>query len=135
MVYHPRHLNAYSCHILCWNYTCVCIRFDTTYTCRRRPYRRQRSSCFHTILYQNYVDQEQKNPPRRDLAIQQDAKMLQFFLELLQVAGGDLNISKCACFTVFHRWICGRASLLKIQDPHPLMTITHPHTGEIKNID
>jgi hypothetical protein len=30
-------------------------------------------------------------------------KMLQFFLELLQVAGGHLNISKCACFAMFHR--------------------------------
>jgi hypothetical protein len=61
-------------------------------------------------------------------------KMLQFFLELLQVAGGDLNISKCACFTVFHRWCGGRSSLLKIKEYHPLMKITHPHTGEIKNI-
>jgi hypothetical protein len=62
-------------------------------------------------------------------------KMLQFFLEILQVAGGDLNISKCACFTVFHRWSGGHASLLKIKDSHPIMTITHLHTGEIKTID
>jgi hypothetical protein len=62
-------------------------------------------------------------------------KMLQFFLEFLQVPGGDLNISKCAYFKVFHRWIGGRASLLEIQDFHPLMTSTHPHYGEIRNID
>jgi hypothetical protein len=61
-------------------------------------------------------------------------KMLQFFLELIQVASGDLNISKCDGFTVFHRWCGDRASLLKIKSSHPLMTITHPHTGEIKNI-
>jgi hypothetical protein len=61
-------------------------------------------------------------------------KILQFFLELLQVAGGDLNISKRACFTVFHRWSGGRASLLKIQESHPLVTVTHPHSGEIKTI-
>jgi hypothetical protein len=29
-------------------------------------------------------------------------KKLQFFLELLQVIGGDLNISEGACFTLFH---------------------------------
>jgi hypothetical protein len=39
-------------------------------------------------------------------------EMIQFFLELLQVAGVDLNIYKCACFTVFHRWKGGCATLL-----------------------
>jgi hypothetical protein len=29
-------------------------------------------------------------------------KILHFFLELLQVVGCDLNISICACFTIFH---------------------------------
>jgi hypothetical protein len=38
-------------------------------------------------------------------------KILQCFLELLQVAGGDLNIAKCACFTVFHRWSGGKEQL------------------------
>jgi hypothetical protein len=61
-------------------------------------------------------------------------KMLQFFLELLQVAGGDLNISKCPCFTVLHRWCGCRATLLKRKASHPLLTITHPRTGEIKKI-
>jgi hypothetical protein len=61
-------------------------------------------------------------------------KILQFFLELPQVAGGDLNIEKCACFTVFHRWTGSKATLLKIQDSHPLMKITHAHYGELKTI-
>jgi hypothetical protein len=61
-------------------------------------------------------------------------RMIKFFLELLQVAGGDLNISKCACFTVFHRWKGGRATLLRTHDSHPPMTITHPSTGEVKRI-
>jgi hypothetical protein len=61
-------------------------------------------------------------------------KILQFFLEPLQVAGGDLNIAKCACFTVFHLRTRGKATLIKIQDSHPIMTITHPHSGEIKTI-
>jgi hypothetical protein len=61
-------------------------------------------------------------------------KILQFFLELLQVAGGNLNISKCACFTVFHPWSGGKATLNKIHDSHPIMTITHPIYGELKTI-
>jgi hypothetical protein len=60
--------------------------------------------------------------------------MIQFFLELLQVAGGNLNISKCACFTVFHHWKGGCATLLCAHDSHPTMTITHPSTGEVKLI-
>jgi hypothetical protein len=48
-------------------------------------------------------------------------KMIQFFLELLQVAGTDLNISKCACFTAFRRWKGGRATLLRTHDSHPVM--------------
>jgi hypothetical protein len=61
-------------------------------------------------------------------------KMIQFFLELLQVSGGDLNISKCACFTVFHRLKGGRAMLLQTHGSHPTMNITHPSSGELKNI-
>jgi hypothetical protein len=38
-------------------------------------------------------------------------KMIQFFLELLQVSGGDLNISTCACFLFFYRWKVVRAIL------------------------
>jgi hypothetical protein len=60
--------------------------------------------------------------------------ILQLFVELLQVPGGDLDIVNCACFTVFHRKNGGRATLLKIQDYHPQMTITYPHSGETKTI-
>jgi hypothetical protein len=61
-------------------------------------------------------------------------RMIQLFLELLQVAGDDLNISKCACFTVFHRWKGGRATLLCTHDSHLPMPIAHPSTGEVKLI-
>jgi hypothetical protein len=61
-------------------------------------------------------------------------KMIQFFLELRQVAGGYLNISKCACFTVFYRWKGLLATLLRTQDSHPNMTITHPSSSELKHI-
>jgi hypothetical protein len=61
-------------------------------------------------------------------------RMIQFFLKLLQVAGGDLNISKCSCFTVFHFWKGGRAMLLRTHDSHQNMNIAHPSYGELKHI-
>jgi hypothetical protein len=61
-------------------------------------------------------------------------KMIQLFLELLQVAGGDLNIYKCAYFMGFHLWKGGRATLLRTHDSHPNMNITHPSSGELKHI-
>jgi hypothetical protein len=67
--------------------------------------------------------------PDENILFSRMKKMIQFFLELLQVAGGDLNISKCACFTVFQRWKGRRAMLLRTQDSHTTMTITHPYYG------
>jgi hypothetical protein len=64
--------------------------------------------------------------PDEDVLFSRMKKMVQLFLELLQVDGGYLNISKCACFTVFHRWKGGRATLLRTHDSHSTMTITHP---------
>jgi hypothetical protein len=61
-------------------------------------------------------------------------KILQFFLELLQVAGVDLNIAKFACFTVFHWWSGDKATMFKIHDSHPLMTMIHPYSGELKTV-
>jgi hypothetical protein len=61
-------------------------------------------------------------------------KILHFVVELLQVARGDLSIAKCACFTVFHWWSGGKATLLKIHESHPMITITHPHSGELEII-
>jgi hypothetical protein len=73
--------------------------------------------------------------PQKSALSTEMQKILHVPLELLQVAGGDVNISKCACFRFFHRWYDGRATLLKIQDSNPLITITHPHNGEIKTIN
>jgi hypothetical protein len=66
--------------------------------------------------------------PNETILCDKMQNMVQFFLVLLQVAVGDLNISKCACFTVFQRWNGGHATLLKIKDSHPLITTTHPRT-------
>jgi hypothetical protein len=76
---------------------------------------------------------KQFSPDESSLFIKMQ-KILHFFLELLQAAGGDLNISKCACFNVFHQWSGGKATLLKIHDSQPLMKITHPYSGGLKTI-
>jgi hypothetical protein len=60
------------------------------------------------------------------------SKMIQFLLELLQVAGGDLHISKFACYTVFYHWKGGRATLLHTHDAHHTMTVIHPSSGDSK---
>jgi hypothetical protein len=60
--------------------------------------------------------------------------MIQFFLELLQVAGGYLNIFKCACFTVFHHWTVGWATFLCNHDSHPNLKISHKYSGDTKHI-
>jgi hypothetical protein len=72
--------------------------------------------------------------PDEDILFSHMKKMIHFFLNLLQVAGGDLNISKCACFTIFHHWKGGCATLLRTHDSHPTMIITHPSSGELKQI-
>jgi hypothetical protein len=56
-------------------------------------------------------------------------EILQFFLDLLKVISGDLHSGKSVCFLMFHRWAGGIATLLKIHDNHPSITITHPITG------
>jgi hypothetical protein len=71
--------------------------------------------------------------PDEDVLFSRMKKMIHFFLELLQVAGVDLNISKCACFTVFHHWKCGWATLLRTHDSHPIMKISHPSSGELRH--
>jgi hypothetical protein len=38
--------------------------------------------------------------------------IIQLFLDLLQVNGGDLAPEKCACFIISHRWKDGKARLL-----------------------
>jgi hypothetical protein len=53
--------------------------------------------------------------PDESIIFDKMQKMLLVFLELLQVSGGVLNISKCTCFTVFHRWCGGQATLIKIK--------------------
>jgi hypothetical protein len=56
-------------------------------------------------------------------------RILQFFLDLLNLIGGDLHSAESACFIMFHRWIGGKATQLKIHDDRPSISLTHPITG------
>jgi hypothetical protein len=55
--------------------------------------------------------------------------ILQFFLDLLHVIGGDLNTGKSASFIPFHRWPRGNSSLLRIHHSHPNINILHQYIG------
>jgi hypothetical protein len=44
--------------------------------------------------------------------------IIQFFIDLLQVAGGDIAPEKCACFLICHRWKNGKARLLTMKESH-----------------
>jgi hypothetical protein len=39
--------------------------------------------------------------------------IIQVFLDLLHIIGGDLNTRKIASFILFHRWSGGKSSLLR----------------------
>jgi hypothetical protein len=44
--------------------------------------------------------------------------IIQFFLDLLQVTGGDLAPEKCVWFLICHRWENDKARLLTMKESH-----------------
>jgi hypothetical protein len=44
--------------------------------------------------------------------------IIQFFLDLIQVTGGDLAPEKCVWFFICHRWKNGKARLLTMKESH-----------------
>jgi hypothetical protein len=50
--------------------------------------------------------------------------IIQFFLDLLQVKGGNLAPEKCAWFLICHRWKNGKARLLTMKESHMGIEIT-----------
>jgi hypothetical protein len=45
-------------------------------------------------------------------------EIIQFFLDLLQVTGGDLAPEKCVCYLISHRWKDGNPRLLQKHSIH-----------------
>jgi hypothetical protein len=60
--------------------------------------------------------------------------IIKFFLDVLQVTGGDLAPSKCAWYLVCHRWKNGKARLLQAKETHRGINITSRATGRISGV-
>jgi hypothetical protein len=55
--------------------------------------------------------------------------IIQFFLDLLQVTGGDLAPEKCVLYLISHRWKNGITSLLPVHQSHRGNKMTSCYTG------
>jgi hypothetical protein len=66
--------------------------------------------------------------------IGQMKNIIQFFLDLLQVTGGDLAPEKCVWFLICHRWKNGKARLLTVQESHGGIEITSRSTGTVSGV-
>jgi hypothetical protein len=60
--------------------------------------------------------------------------IIQFFLDVLQVTGGDLAPAKCAWYLICHRWKNGKARLLQVKETHRGINITSRATGRISGV-
>jgi hypothetical protein len=60
--------------------------------------------------------------------------MIQFFLDLLQVTGGDLAPEKCVWYLIAHRWKKGVPTLLANNTTHRRITMTSKETGMISAV-
>jgi hypothetical protein len=60
--------------------------------------------------------------------------IIQFFLDVLQVTGGDLAPAKCAWYLICHRWKNGKGRLLKVKETHRGITITSRATGRTSGV-
>jgi hypothetical protein len=57
--------------------------------------------------------------------------IIQFFLDLLQVTGGDLAPEKCAWYLIGHRWNKGVSKLIQVEPNHRSITMTSRSSGQI----
>jgi hypothetical protein len=60
--------------------------------------------------------------------------IIQFFLDVLQVIGGDLAPANCAWYLICHRWENGKARLLQVKETHRGITITSRATGRTSGV-
>jgi hypothetical protein len=60
--------------------------------------------------------------------------IIQFFLDVLQVTGGDLAPAKCAWYLKCHRWKNRKARLLQVKETHRGITITCRATGRTAGV-
>ena len=60
--------------------------------------------------------------------------IIQFFLDLLQVTGGDLAPEKCVWYLIAHRWKNGVPSLLAKKATHRGISMTSKATGTVSSV-
>jgi hypothetical protein len=60
--------------------------------------------------------------------------VIQFFLDLLQVTGGDFAPEKCVWYPIAHRWKKGVPRLLAKRANHRGINITYNATGQTSGI-
>jgi hypothetical protein len=60
--------------------------------------------------------------------------IIQFFLDLLQVIGGDLAPEKCAWYLIGHRWNKGVSKLIQIEPQHRSITMISRSSGQVSGI-
>jgi hypothetical protein len=60
--------------------------------------------------------------------------IIEFFLDLLQVTGGDLGPEKCAWYLIDHRWNKGVSKLIQIEPQHRSIAMTSRSSGQVSGI-
>jgi hypothetical protein len=60
--------------------------------------------------------------------------IIQFFLNLLQVTGGDLAPEKCAWYLIGHRWNRGAPTLVQIEPQHRSISMTSTSSRQVSGI-
>jgi hypothetical protein len=61
-------------------------------------------------------------------------EIIQFFLDLLQVTGGNLAPEKCTWYLIGHRWNKGVSKLIQIEPQHRSITMTSRSSGQVLGI-
>jgi hypothetical protein len=61
-------------------------------------------------------------------------EIIQFFLNLLQVTGGDLAPEKSAWYLLGHRWSKGGPKLIQIEPQHRSISMTLRASGHVSDI-
>jgi hypothetical protein len=69
-----------------------------------------------------------------DSLVERMEVIIQFFLDLLQVTGGNLAPEKCAWYLIGHRWNKGVSKLIQIEPQQRSITMTSRSSGLISGI-
>jgi hypothetical protein len=66
---------------------------------------------------------------REEALIEQIEDIMQYFLDLLQVTGGDLAPEKCVWFLIAFRWKDGKAKMVQTKQSHKGINLTSKSEG------